>query len=412
MNIYTIIILFALITEFLLHFIAEMLNIGALDAELPDEFKSTYDKDTYRKSQEYTKDKTKFGLITSSFEISLTLLFWFTGGFNYLDQLIRVYGFNEIVSGLIYISLLLVIKSVFSIPFDIYGTFVLEEKYGFNKTTPATYISDLLKGLALSSVIGLPILAGVIAFFSYAGDFAWLYCWITLTIFSIFMQLLAPTLIMPIFNKFTPLEKGDLKKAIIDYADSVKFSIKDIFVMDGSKRSSKSNAFFTGFGKFKRIALFDTLIKQHSIEELVSVLAHEIGHYKKKHIQQGIILSVIQSGIVFFLLSIFLTNRSLFDAFYMQDTSIYAGLIFFGLLYSPIEFLTGVVMQAISRKNEYEADEFAAKTIQNPETMINTLKKLSVDNLSNLTPHPFYAFLNYSHPTVLERINAIRKVKV
>ena len=226
------------------------------------------------------------------------------------------------------------------------------------------------------------------------------------------MQFIAPTWIMPLFNKFTPLEDGDLRSAILSYAKSVQFPLENLFVMDGSKRSSKSNAFFTGFGKHKRIALFDTLIEKHSIQELVAVLAHEIGHYKKKHILQSMIISVIHMGVMLFLLSIFLSHEGLFTAFYMDEMSIYAGLIFFGMLFSPIEEILSVVMQLFSRKNEFEADRFAVETTREHESMINALKKLSVHNLSNLTPHPLYVFFNYSHPPVLERIKAIREIEL
>ncbi len=267
---------------------------------------------------------------------------------------------------------------------------------------------DLLKGLGLSAVIGGTVLSVVLWFFEYAGEYAWLYCWIATTLFTIFMQFIAPTWIMPLFNKFIPLEDGELRNAILSYADSVNFPLKNVFVMDGSKRSTKSNAFFTGFGKNKRIALFDTLIEKHTVGELVAVLAHEIGHYKKKHILQGMIISILHMGVVFYLLSIFLTHKGLFDAFYMEEMSIYAGLIFFGMLYSPIEMILSIFMQIFSRKNEYEADRFAAQTTAQPESMINALKKLSADNLSNLTPHPLYVFFNYSHPPTLERIRAIK----
>jgi len=215
---------------------------------------------------------------------------------------------------------------------------------------------------------------------------------------------------MPLFNKFTPLEEGELRESILSYAKSVKFSLQNLFVIDGSKRSTKSNAFFTGFGKNKRIALFDTLIEKHTVAELVAVLAHEIGHYKKKHIIQGMLISILQMGVMFFLLSIFISHEGLFEAFYMENISIYAGLIFFGMLYSPIELILSIFMQIFSRKNEYEADHYAAETTKDPNSMIDALKKLSVHNLSNLTPHPLYVFLNYSHPPVLERINAIRKL--
>lgn len=408
MNIFTVIILAAIIIDFVLGLISNRLNLKSLSTEIPDEFEGVYDEETYAKSQEYTRVNTRFGFISGTFDLALLLAFWFSGGFNWLDQWARSFDFGVVGTGLIFIGTLVLAKVIISLPFNIYSTFVIEEKFGFNKTTVKTFISDIGKGLLLSVLLGAPLLAAVIAFFEYGGSWAWFYAWVGVTAFSLIMQYIAPTWIMPIFNKFAPLEEGELRTAIETYAKSVDFPLQDVFVMDGSKRSSKSNAFFTGFGKNKRIALFDTLIKNHTTDELVSVLAHEIGHYKKKHITKNMVISILSTGVMFALLSLFLQVPALYDAFYMDQMSVYAGLLFFGLLYSPIETGLGIVMQVLSRKHEYEADAFAAKTIEQPEEMVNVLKKLSKDNLSNLTPHPFYVFLNYSHPPVLQRIRAIR----
>jgi len=411
MNIYAVIILLTLIISFILDFITETLNLRALKDELPTEFKGVYDAEKYKKSQEYTRVNTKFGFITSTFGIALTLVFWFAGGFNSLDEIVRSWNLHPIFTGLSYIGILILAKSILSLPFSIYSTFVIEERFGFNKTTPKTFILDLIKGLLLGILLGGPLLAGILAFFQYSGSMAWLYCWIAVTVFTLFVQFIAPTWIMPLFNKFTPLEEGDLRSSILSYAESVNFPLKNLFVMDGSKRSAKSNAFFTGFGKNKRIALFDTLIEQHTVRELVAVLAHEIGHYKKKHILKSMIISILHSGVMFFILSLFISNQGLSQAFYMQQTSVYTGLIFFGMLYSPIELILSILLHIFSRKNEYEADRFAAETTKDPQAMIDALKKLSVHNLSNLTPHPLYVFLNYSHPTVLERIRVIHALQ-
>ena len=408
MNIYAVIILVTILIGFILNIITDLLNLEALRNELPEEFKDVYDAEKYSKSQEYTRTNTKFGFITTTFGLIVTLIFWFSGGFNYLDQIIRGWGLHHIWTGLIYIGILILFKALLSLPFSIYSTFVIEEKFGFNKTTPATFVLDLLKGILLSIILGGPLLVAILAFFNYAGAVAWLYCWAGTTLFILCVQYIAPTWIMPIFNKFTPLEEGELRSSIEKYAESVRFSLKGVFVMDGSKRSTKSNAFFTGFGKNKRIALFDTLIEKNSTDELVAVLAHEIGHYKKKHILKSMIISILHMGVMFYLLSIFLNHQGLFDAFYMEHSSVYAGLIFFGMLYTPIELILSIFMHIFSRKNEYEADQFAAKTIEKPNSMIQALKNLSASNLSNLTPHPFYVFLNYSHPPVLQRIEAIR----
>ena len=411
MNIYGVIILATLLASYLLDLITEIINLKALREELPEEFADVYDREKYRKSQAYTRERTRFGLLTSSFGLLVTLVFWFAGGFNYLDEIVRSWSLGPIWTGLLYIGILILARSAISLPFSIYSTFAIEERYGFNKTTPKTFILDLIKGTALGIVIGGAVLAGVLYFFEYSGPYAWLYCWIAVTLFSLVMQFIAPTWIMPLFNKFTPLEEGDLRSAIMDYARSVKYPLENLFVMDGSKRSSKSNAFFTGFGKHKRIALFDTLIENQTVPEIVAVLAHEIGHFKKKHILQSMVIGILHTGVMFYLLSIFLSHQGLFEAFYMENaaaTPIYAGLIFFGMLFSPIEMILSVFMQIFSRKNEFEADRYAAETTGDPESMVSALKKLSAHNLSNLTPHPLYVFLNYSHPPVLERIRAIR----
>lgn len=411
MNIYAVIILSTLILEFALNLIANLLNLKTLSGELPQEFKGVYDAEAYRKSQDYTRVNTRFGFLISALSLALTLLFWFAGGFNFLDNIVRGWSLPPIWTGLAYMGILMLLKALFSLPFSIYSTFVIEERFGFNKTTPATFIADLLKVLALAVLLGGPIMAGLLAFFQYAGALAWLYCWIATTLFTLFLHYITPNWIMPLFNKFKPLEQGELRERILSYARSVKYSLAGIFIIDGSKRSSKSNAFFTGFGKNKRIALYDTLVEKHTVPELVAILAHEIGHYKKKHIIIGMIISILHLGVIFFLLSIFISHEGLFKAFYMEHTSIYAGFIFFGMLYAPIELVLSIFMNIFLRRNEFQADQFATETIENPETMVTALKTLSVHNLTNLRPHPFYVFLSYSHPPVLERIKAINNIE-
>lgn len=410
MNIFGIIILCALCGTFLIKLLADILNLKAAGAVLPEEFSGVYDQDAYEKSQNYLRHRTVFSLVTAAFELALLLVFWFAGGFNHLDLLIRDFGFSALVTGILYIGILLLLQGLVSLPFDIYQTFVLEEKYGFNKTSPLTFFSDKLKGVLLGLVLGTPVLAGLLWFFENTGSFAWVWAWAAVSLFGFVLQYVAPTLIMPLFNKFTPLEDGELKATIMEYARSVSFPLSGIFVIDGSKRSSKANAFFTGFGKQKRIALFDTLIDNHTVKELVAVLAHEIGHYKKKHIIIAMFLSVVNMGIVFFLLSLFLNNPLLFDAFSMDNLSVYASLLFFSLLYSPVEFIISVFLQSLSRRHEFQADRYAVDTYSEGPALVEALKKLSRNNLSNLTPHPFYVFLNYSHPPVLQRIGRILEI--
>ncbi|MBT7628553.1 MAG: M48 family metallopeptidase [Desulfobacula sp.] len=406
----TIIILATLTGNYLIGMIADFLNLKNLTQPLPIEFKDHYNQKKYNDSQNYLKANTKFGFITSSVDLVIILVFWFSGGFQIIDSFVRSSNSGSIVSGLFFAGILLLLKLLISLPFTLYSTFVIEEKFGFNKTTPKLFFIDLIKSIILSITLGGILLSLILWFLEFGGQFAWVMCWAASTIFLLIVQYIVPTWIMPLFNKFTPLENGPLKEAIIKYAKSIDFSLSNIFVMDGSKRSSKSNAFFAGFGKNKRIVLFDTLIKKHSIEELISVLAHEMGHFKKKHIIKRMVLSIFQMGFVFYLISIFISHEGLFHAFFMKEVSIYAGLIFFGMLYSPIDLFISILFQVSSRKDEYEADLFAAKTIKDKQPFINALKKLSAHNLSNLTPHPFYVFLNYSHPPVLLRINSLKSL--
>ena len=412
MNTYAILITAIVLIEFIIDNTAKYLNLKALDAELPTEFADVYDSDTYRKSQEYTKTRTKFGFLSSGVGLVSLLLFWYLGGFEYVNTLAESWSYSFILRGLYFFGILIVLQQLVSLPFSIYSTFVIEERFGFNKTTAKTFIIDILKGIILLGIIGGAALALILYIFNELGEMSWLYAWGAVIAFTLIMQYIAPKWIMPLFNKFKPLEDGELKHKIMEFAEKVDFQLQDIFIMDGSKRSSKSNAFFTGFGKNKRIALFDTLVEKHTTGELVSVLAHEIGHYKRKHIVQGMFISILHTGVLFYLLSLFLYQDGLYTAFYMDSTPIYAGFLFFSLLYSPLETLLSIGMNILSRKNEYEADEFAVVGRANREDMISALKKLSKDNLSNLTPHKWYVFMNYSHPPVIDRIRAIRTTKI
>lgn len=410
MNAYGIFILCALLLDYSLRLCADLLNVRALDAELPREFEGVYDPELYRRSQEYTRVRTRFGLLTSTFQLGVVLCFWLLGGFETLDRILRATIEGELWRGLSYMGLLFGAQMLLGLPFQLYSTFRIEERFGFNKTDVRTFWADRLKGLVLAVVLGAPLLALVLTFFDRAGDAAWLYAWGATAAFVVGVQFLFPTWILPLFNKFTPLEEGELRTSILDYARSVDFGIDNLYVIDGSRRTTKSNAFFTGFGRHKRIALFDTLIENHSTPELLAVVAHEIGHYKKKHIIQGMFLSVAQAGVLFFLLGFFLSQRGLFEAFYMREMSIYAGFVFFGLLYTPIELVLSVVLLGLSRRNEFEADRFAAQTTGAQQPMAEALKRLSRENLANLTPHPMHVVLNHSHPPVLRRIEALGRL--
>jgi STE24 endopeptidase len=409
MNIIAIVILAAMLIDTLLELVADLLNLKQLSPTLPAGFKDWYEPGEYERSQNYLRVNTRFGWLVAAVNLAVILGFWFGGGFAWLDQWVRGLQWPPLVSGCLYIGVLLVLKSLLGIPFGIYATFGIEARFGFNQTTWATYIKDKLKGLILAVVLGGPLLAAILGFFQYTGANAWWYCWLITTVFMLVVQYIAPTWIMPLFNRFEPLPEGELRDAIMGYARSIDFSLENIFVMDGSKRSTKSNAFFTGFGRHRRIVLFDTLIDRHCVEELVAVLAHEMGHYKKGHILKMMVIGILQAGAMFYILSFFISDPRLFAAFYVPDVSVYAGLIFFGLLFAPLDSVLSLIMQAISRAHEYAADAFAVGTAPKPRALIDALKKLSVHNLSNLQPHRFYVFLHYSHPPVLERIAAIER---
>jgi len=409
MNSFSLIILGALVFEFALSVIANLLNLKALKLKPPPDLEEVYKADEYRNSQEYTRVTTRFGFLSGTFRLSLLLCFWFAGGFNYLSDAVVAWGYGPIASGLLYIGIIMISYSVVMVPFAVYGTFVIEERFGFNRTTTRVFVTDRVKALTLSVLLGAPPLAGILALFEYGGSYAWFYCWGVITLVVVALQFIAPRWIMPLFNKFTPMQEGELKEAILRYMHSVGYNIDNVFIVDGSKRSSKSNAFFAGVGGSKRVALFDTLIEKHPTPELVAVLAHEIGHYKKKHIQQALAISIAHTGLLLFLLSVFLNSPGLFQAFYMGQQPIYAGLLFFGLLYTPIELLLSILFNMISRRNEYQADSFAAGTIDEPRSLVDALKRLSATNLSNLAPHPLCVFLGYSHPPLLQRVQAIQR---
>lgn len=412
MNLYALIIVLALFAVYILNIVADILNLSMIRDNLPPAFEPHYDKEKYKKSQEYLKTNTRFEWISSTVSLAVLLLFWFFKGFQILDQIVRQLGLGPILTGILFMGILIAGKALLSLPFSIYNTFVIEQSFGFNTTTAKTFITDMLKGIFLSIILGIPILSVVLLFFEYAGPEAWIYCWAAIVVIMILLNYLVPTLILPLFNRFEPVEEGELKQAVFEYAQSIAFPLTRIFTMDGSKRSSKSNAFFTGFGNNKRIVLFDTLIARHTTPELVAVLAHEMGHYKLKHILKTLIIGILQTGFIFYVLSLCLNQKGLFSAFYVEQPSVYAGLIFFSLLYTPVDLLTGILIHAFTRKNEYAADHFAVTTTGDKQSLIEALIKLSVHNLGNLYPHPMYVLLHYSHPPVMKRIEAMEAITV
>lgn len=399
-------ILAFLIGFYVLDLVAEWLNLSALQPDLPARFADVFDAERYRQSQEYTRTNTRFGWVSSTVSLAVMLAVWLLGGFNTIDQLARGWFSNPILAGLAFFGVLFIGQKIISLPFEIYHTFVIEQKFGFNKTTPKLFIQDQIRDLVLMAALGIPLGAVVLAFFEYAGPLAWLWGWLVLTGFSLIISYVYPSIIMPMYNKFTPVE-GELHEQLMAYAQKVKFPLTGVFVMDGSKRSTKSNAIFTGIGNNKKVVLYDTLIANHSTSELIGVLAHEIGHYKLKHIPQVIVFSILSTGVMFFLAGFFMKNADLHAAFGMEQVSVYASLLFFSLLISPLNKVLSVLSAIWSRKNEFEADAFAARTTGSATPLITALKALSKNNLSNLTPHPFYVFLNHSHPPMLIRLAAL-----
>ncbi|WP_432410754.1 M48 family metallopeptidase [Rasiella sp. SM2506] len=404
---------YLLIGIILANFIIDKI-LGALNAKhfndtLPEELKDVYDTTEYKKSQRYKKEKYRFGLLSSSISIITTLLFFFFDGFEWVDNWARSYTENPILTALIFFGSIVFVSDLLSIPFSYYNTFVIEEKYGFNKTNTATFFWDKLKGWAMMAVVGGGLLALIIWFYQITGNNFWLYAWGLVTVFTVFMNLFYARLIVPLFNKQSPLEEGSLRTKIEAYAQTVHFSLANIFVIDGSKRSTKANAYFSGFGREKRITLYDTLINDLEEEEIVAVLAHEVGHYKRKHIIYNLFTSILLTGFTFWLLSQFIGSETLSAALGVSEPSFHIGLVAFGILYSPISEVTGLLMNLLSRKFEYQADNFAKETYAGVP-LISALKKLSKNSLSNLTPHPAYVFMNYSHPTMLERFRNLKKM--
>jgi STE24 endopeptidase len=408
-NLYAWLTLAIVVGLYLLDLVSDLLNLSALRHAQPAELAGLYDDQKYARSQSYTRANTRLGMIESAVSLIIFLGFWLVGGFHYLDQWVRNWTSGELVAGLAYLFLLGMASYLIRLPFSVIDTFWIEERFGFNRTQVSTFILDQLKVMALGITIGGPLLAAILSFFMRFPQHGWWIVWATLTIFSLGMSYLAPRWILPLFNRYQPLEEGDLKLRIDQLAARCNFPLKEIWVMDGSRRTAKSNAFFTGFGKNKRIALFDTLIHNHTSDELVAVLAHEIGHYKKRHVHQQIVLGIIQTGLMCFLLGATMNNRELLAAFGIQQVSVYASLTCFSILFRPISRLIGVGMSMLSRKNEYEADRFAASVVGTPQPMIAALRKLAQDNLVNLTPHPFYVFMHHSHPPMRERIVSLSR---
>lgn len=397
-----------IILKFVFDTFLNFLNSKHFNDEIPKELEGIYNQTEYEKSQSYKKENYLFSLFVSTFSLLTTVLFFVLNGVPFVDSLARSITSNSIGITLLFFCIILFAGEILTLPFSYYHTFVIEEKYGFNKSSKKTFVFDKIKGWLLLLIIGGGLLTLITWFYEKTTSDFWIYTWGLIALFSIFMNLFYSKLIVPIFNKQTPLEEEDLKYAIEKFAKKVNFQLENIFVIDGSKRSTKANAYFSGFGKQKRITLFDTLINDLENNEIVAVLAHEVGHYKKNHTIYNLVLSVLLTGFTFFILSLLVGNPLLSEAFGVENTSFHVGLIAFAILYSPISEITSFFMNVLSRKFEYEADDFAKENYDG-EALISSLKKLSKNSLSNLTPHKLYVKFNYSHPTLLQRILNLKK---
>ncbi|SMO65539.1 STE24 endopeptidase [Saccharicrinis carchari] len=386
------------------------LNTTKWSDKIPPELQGFYDADKYARQQRYAKVNHTLGWVTSIYGLVLIMVLLFMDGFAWLDQWALSFTDNPIYRAMIFLGALGLGSTILNIPFSIYGTFVIEEKFGFNKTTPKIFVLDIIKSLLVGAILGGGILALIIWFYQITGEFFWLYAWGLMTAFMLLITLFYTSVLLPLFNKQTPLEDGELKTAIQNFCYKVKFKLDNVYVMDGSKRSTKANAFFSGLGAKKRIVLYDTLVNDLKTDEIVAVLAHEVGHYKKKHTLWGMVSGMIQTGIMLFIFSLFVDSPVLSKALGVPEPAFHIGLLAFGILYSPISGISGMLSAILSRKNEYEADAFAAKN-HDPQALITALKTISVNALSNLTPHPWYVFFHYSHPPLLARVRALNKIK-
>lgn len=397
-----------LIANFAIDQVLDYLNAKHFSDAIPQELKDVYDDEEYKKSQLYKKTNYQFSIISSSFSLITILLFFYLDGFQFVDNLARTISDNSILIALLFFSIVILGSDLISLPFSYYKTFVIEEKFGFNKTTRKTFFLDKIKGWLMTAVVGGSILALIIWLYQLTGKHFWVYTWIAVALFTVFMNMFYSKLIVPLFNKQKPLEEGELKDNITAYANSVGFKLQNIFVIDGSKRSTKANAYFSGFGKQKRITLFDTLINDLNTDEIIAVLAHEVGHYKRKHIIFNLISSILLMGVMFYVLSLFVNYPLMSQSLGVSIPSFHVGLIAFGILYTPISEVTGLFMNILSRKFEYQADNYAKETYSS-KPLITALKRLNKNSLSNLTPHPAYVFIHYSHPTLLQRVKNLSR---
>ena len=416
MNLLALLIVTSLFLLWNLEFIATLLNLKSFPATPPIELEGLMDQEKLDRARSYLTANSRFDIIRASVSLFILLAFWWLGGFSFLDERARSLSESVILAGLIFLGALFLAQNLISLPFDWHETFVIEQKFGFNKSTPTTFITDRIKGLALAALLGLPLAAGILWIFHVVPN-AWLWAWAFVTAFQLILTYLAPSLILPLFNKFTPMPNGELKEKIHALGLKCGFPLEGVYEIDGSKRSTKANAYFTGFGKHKKIALFDTLTEKSTTPELLAILAHEIGHFRLGHIKQRLAVGILQMALIFFLIGLAtdpngIFSRQLHDAFGVTDISPHAGLVFFTLLLEPASKLLSMLANAWSRKHEFEADAYAAQSTGTPEALATALKKLSSDHLSHPTPHRLRVVLDYSHPPQLRRLQALKKANV
>jgi len=410
MNSYTVIILLALIAIAVIRVLAGRLNLQAMSHRIPAAVADVYDGTRYECARNYTRAVTRFGWLSGGLDLLALLVLWVLGAFNSLDVALASFDMHPVLTSLLYIAVIFVAYLMLRLPRSLYFTFVLEERFELNRTTTRSFVLDSIKSILLVLVVGGPLLALLLWLYLMAGATAWLYAWVATTLYLLIVYYVSPSCILPLFNRVTPLAAGPMRDEIMRYTESVRFPLKNILVMDASRRSTRANAVFTSFGKNRRIILYDTLIKQLDKKEVTAVVAHEIGHYRRKHIFLKLLFAVARVGITFFFLSVFVGEVALAKAFSMERITLHGGFVFCAILFAPLNVALSIASNALSRRHEIEADRYAVQTFREPDALISALKKLSASNLVNLTPHPFYVCLHYSHPPLLQRLRCIKRI--
>lgn len=411
MNEFTLSLLAAAVLPTMLLHLADALNLRALSAPPPGEVATAYDAGDLERARSYTRDRMRLRMLRRTVDLALLLGFWGLGGFAWLDTVVAASELPAVPQGLLYFGALLSGMALLDVPFSLYSTFVIEQRYGFNRRTPRLWLMDAIKGAALAVLLGTPLLAATLWLFDAAGGTAWLYAWVVMVGVQLLLRQVAPRWILPLFNRYAPLGEGPLREAVLRYIERVRFPLRDVYVMDGSRRSTRANAFFTGMGKQRRVVLFDTLLDKLTVDEVVAVLAHEIGHFRRKHLRIGAILAALRAGAVLWLLSLLLHEHAWSAALHFETHSLHAAMLAFGMLYAPLAMLLDIPLHALSRRHEYEADHYAVSTHGQPEALITALIALTRNNLGNLAPHPLFVLLHGTHPPLPERIAAIRAAR-